>query len=213
MEGLFGGSKIKSALTFFCVVLGLLLSASRACADQIQVTYSFGGTFIVVGSNNPWGGTDPYHLTFQGQLSFLLPTTGDLFPTDPLHSKWLTSGTASVTANGTTVEYAGPATIGVNASFIPPMAGGYSNAWISLPGLYLDLSCGPGPVFPGYQNDSVDNLLNLCGYTDVFTQTCYNENDMIRLVGVTTVPDGGSTLALLSGFLVCLHLFRRRFVK
>lgn len=202
------------ALALFCVTVGSLFSTSHAFANSSKITYEIPqGYFVSLGKGNPWGG-DGYGLDFSMQLTFLLPSTADLFPADPKFAQWITPASASITANGTTVEYFGPAQIGLNSFHLEEGQGKRTTAaWLSLPGLVVILTCYNDYAPEGFLNDSVDNLLLLNGSVDVQTKGCYTDLDRMSLTSVTPVPDTSATGALLGGLLIGLVLFRGRFAR
>lgn len=214
MNLLLGFSRGRIALALFCVTVGSLFSASLAFANSSKITYEIPqGYFVVLGEGNPWGG-DGYGLDFSMQLTFLLPSTADLFPDDPKLAQWITPASASITANGTTVEYFGPAKIGLNSFHLEEGQGKRTTAaWFSLPGLYVDLTCYNDYAPEGFSSDSVDNLLLLNGAVDVFSNGCYTDLDRMSLTSVTPVPDTSMTGALLGGLLVGFVLFRGQFAR
>jgi hypothetical protein len=219
-----------SAPPRFLTVLGFALASlftAAATNAGTKVTYGGEGNFVIIAPDNPFGAASggDGDLNFDINFSFILPSDADdLLPADSNNAQWTTSANASITANGVTVNFAGPAIINLHAqvSGMGPIAAAFL-----FPGLSVSFaSYDDELVFP---DDGAEHLLELGAQDNPFSGSyvnvdsplgsTYNDLNRLYLVSVETVPDhsvpeGSSTrilLALSAVFLIATqHMVRRR---
>jgi len=182
-------------------LLFLLLVAS---AQATTITYKLTGSFIQITDDNPWGlAYDPNswnHTYFvESVLTFDLPQSAA--------RSWSEQASASITANGVTVNLSGLASFNTRAQG-PEGSENYGAAWIDLGSLaYCWQVYYPEYAFTG---DGADNFLNLAGSGkgDLFYADNGSDGMSTELVSVESpqfarmamvsqqVPEGGMGVVL-----------------
>lgn len=217
-----------SAPQRFLTVIGFALASLFTAAEtnaSTKVTFGGDGHFVVIAPDNPFGAASDGNLYFDLSFSFILPSNADdLLPADPDNAQWTTSANASITANGVTINFAGPAIINLHAqvSGVGPIAAAFL-----FPGLSVSFaSYDDELVFP---DDGAEHLLELDAADNPLSGSyvtvnsplgdTYNDLNKIYLVSVEklpdhSVPEGSSTsllVALGAVFLAATrHMIRRR---
>lgn len=193
------------------IILSLLLAVS---ADATTITYKLAGSFVQITEDNPWGlayDPDSRNHTYYAEsvLTFDLPQA---------QGSWSEQLSASITANGVTLNLSGLASFNID-----PGDGGdyYGTAWIDMgPLCYVWQVYYPEYAFT---TADADNYLRLAGSGkgDVFYAGNYSDGMDTELIGVESpqfarmafaqaeqVPEGGVSW-LLAAALVGLAMARR----
>jgi hypothetical protein len=194
--------------------LKVLMIATVAAAAQVQLAHA--QTFVVPGTADPWlanGGTDDY-----------LPGNGNLDTTpaqSPVAFGAVTpGGTISWSATGSTGNTPTPGNAGPNGSTIATYIATPSDPiFAALPTFSAPVNSLIG-VFtgPGYADifemGDGGSITVPAGAADFYMGSMdgyqWNNNSGAFDVNISTVPDGGTTLALLGGTLLGLQVLRRK---
>lgn len=201
------------SLPWLCVLF--LIGFKLGSANPILVTMNEGGSLVSMASDNPFGvDTSSYWgpLNCSSRLSFLLPTSPDLAPSDPVHGNWITTGSGWITANNVTLHFDGP--VWLSMSGASDNDRGSFSAHIASADFSLNMFVTYnmwGITSESIPDDNLQNIFNLPVYGYMRTNFAFTDSESIYTTyAPVAVADTSSYVAFIGVITLAFVVIRRR---